>query len=116
MRILLKVVMMIFVMLQTVNLYAQSTEMVNVKFRNNSFMPKKVTFISYSPNEQGNATISYLIMPGFSKTIKYTEGTKVYIANKAQVGTVMNGKRIDNQQAFLFVKKAGSNKVVKLRD
>lgn len=108
--------MMIFVMMQTINLYAQSTEMVKVKFRNNSALPKKVTFISYSPNEQGNATRSYLLMPGFSKKIKYAEGTKVYIANSAQIGTVMSGKRIDNQQAFLVVKKSEAKKVVKLRN
>jgi hypothetical protein len=116
MRKILRIVMIIFVTIQTINLYAQSAELVNVKFRNNSLMPKKVTFISYSPNEQGNATRSHLMMPGFSKKIMYAEGTKVYIANSAQIGTVMSGKRIDNQQAFLVVKKSESNKVVKLRD
>lgn len=88
-------------------------EFVNVILKNNSFLPKNVTVISYAPNETGNGTQGYWLLPGGTKQLKFKVGTKLYLANRKQVGTVMSGKRIDAEKPFLIVTKEDNNQTFK---
>ncbi len=98
-------------------LFAQesSNQTVNVIFKNGTWLPKKYSFISYTPGETGNGTYAYWLLPGFKKTIKYKVGTKVYLADQPQVNVVMSGKRIDNEIPFMIVKVTDNDKVIALK-
>ena len=86
-------------------------ELINIKFKNSSWLPKKCTIISYAPGENGNGTQSYWLLPGGTKEWKFKEGTKLYLANQEQVDVVMSGDRIDNKKPFLIVSKEDRDKV-----
>jgi hypothetical protein len=88
---------------------------VKVIFKNSTWLPKKFTLISYAPGETGNSTFAPWLLPGFTKTIIYTVGTKVYLGTQQQVGIVMSGKRIDNDIPFLIVKESDNEKVISLK-
>ena len=91
-----------------------SEDLIAVKIKNASLWPKKVSLISYQPGETGNGTQIFLLTPGFGKKFRFKEGTKIYIANPDQVGTVMGGNRIDGEKPFLIVQKTDAGKVFKL--
>jgi len=71
---------------------------VEVKFVNSSLLPKKITFITYQPSQQGNGTTGALILPKGNKKFQLEVGTKVFLANKAQVDVVMSGASLVNQK------------------
>ena len=91
---------------------AQNTQpaTVTVKLKNSSFLPKKVTIITYQPGDTGNGTEQVTMMPKAAKTLSYQEGTRIYLADAKQVGVVMSGKRIDKEKPFLVVKKEDAGK------
>jgi hypothetical protein len=90
-------------------------KLVKMTFKNSSWLPKKFSLISYAPGESGNSTYAYWLLPGFSKTITYSVGTKVYVSNQKQVNLVMSGKRIDNDTPFLIVKESDNDKIISLK-
>ena len=90
-------------------------KLVKITFKNSSWLPKKFSLISYSPGETGNSTYAYWLLPGFTKTITYSVGTKVYVSTQKQVGIVMSGKRIDNDTPFLIVKESDNEKIISLK-
>ena len=90
-------------------------KLVKMTFKNSSWLPKKFSMISYAPGETGNSTYAYWLLPGFTKTITYSVGTKVYVSTQKQVGIVMSGKRIDNDTPFLIVKESDNEKVISLK-
>lgn len=102
--------------LTTVLAFAQQSNNPTIKIgiKNASLLPKKVSLIAYEPGETGNSTQIFVLMPGFGKKLRFKEGTKVYIANNEQVGTVMSGNRIDTDKPFLVVKKEDAGKDFKL--
>jgi len=91
---------------------AQNTQpaTVTVKLKNSSFLPKKVTIITYQPGDTGNGTVQVTMMPKAAKTLRYEEGTRIYLADAKQVGVVMSGKRIDKEKPFLVVKEEDAGK------
>jgi len=95
---------------------AISTDSSSIPFyvKNNSFFPKKVTFIIYQPQQEGNNTRIKWFLP-FQK-VKFTllAKSKIYIATAAQVDMVMQGKRIDNDQPFILVDKEINNTTFRL--
>ncbi len=90
-----------------------NADLITIKLKNSSWLPKKCTIISYSPGENGNGTQSYWLLPGGTKEWPFKEGTKLYLANQKQVDVVMSGKSIDNGQPFLIVSKNDKDKVFK---
>ena len=86
---------------------------ITIILKNSSLLPIKCTVISYAPNETGNGTQGCMLAPLGTKKLTFKEGTKLYLANGAQVNTVMSGKRIDNNQPFLVVKKEDNNQTFK---
>jgi hypothetical protein len=97
-----------------VALAQQEDQMITVTIRNSSLLPKKITVISYQPGETGNGTTGVMLWPVGSRKFKFKEGTKIYIATDEQVGTVMSGKRIDQDKPFLVVTKASEGKSFEL--
>jgi hypothetical protein len=85
-------------------------EFVRFKLRNNSMFPTKLSVISYRPDENGNGTNAFVILPYASKTYNFPVGTKIYLASQEQVNTVMSGAKISDQLPFLLVKKEDNNK------
>ncbi len=87
-----------------------SLELVRFKLRNNSLFPTKLSVISYRPDENGNGTNAFVILPYATKTYRFPVGTKIYLASQEQVNTVMSGTKISDQPPFLLVKKEDNNK------
>jgi hypothetical protein len=103
-----------FCLISLVTMAQQSSEdLITLKFKNSSWLPKKCTIISYTPGENGNGTQSDWLLPGGTKEWKFKEGTKLYLANQEQVDVVMGGERIDNKKPFLIVRKENRGKVIK---
>ena len=90
-----------------------SSTPINIILKNSAFLPKKIVVISYSPGDAGNGTQGCFLMPSATKKFSFKVGTKLYLANKNQVDTVMSGKRIDEGKPFLLVKKEDNNQVFK---
>jgi hypothetical protein len=87
-----------------------AVEYVSFKLRNNSLLPAKVSVISYRPDEKGNGTTAFVMMPYGTKSYRFPVGTKIYLASQEQVNTAMSGAKISDQPPFLIVKKEDKNK------
>ena len=83
--------------------------------RNNSLMPHKYAVIGYEPGVTGNWTSISTVMPGAQLGFKCPVGTKIYLANDQQVGTVMGGGSIRSDAPFLVVKAEDAGKSFKLK-
>jgi len=83
-------------------------------FKNNSIFPKKVTFIIYQPQVEGNSTLVKWFLPFQKKKFEVPVKSKIYLATDSQVDTVMQGKRIDNNKPFLSVNEKMNNSILKL--
>ncbi len=86
---------------------------ITIILKNSSLLPRKLSIVFYAPNEIGNGTQGCMLAPFGTKKLTFKEGTKIYLANDAQVNTVMSGKRIDTNQPFLVVKKEDNNQIFK---
>ena len=84
--------------------------LISFKIKNNGLLPAKVTVISYRPDQTGNGTNGFLLIPYGSKSFSFPIGTKLYIANSNQVKSVMSGAKISDQAPFLLVKKEDAGK------
>ena len=84
--------------------------LISFKLKNNRVLPAKVTVIFYRPDQTGNGTNGFLLIPYGSKLFNFPVGTKIYIANSKQVKTVMSGAKISDQVPFLLVKKEDAGK------
>lgn len=91
-----------------------SIPLVTVRFRNNSMMPRKISIITYRPDEAGNGTKIMMLMPMGNTKQELPVGTKVYFADEKQVDSVMSGQRIDGSKPFLVVKKEDKGKTINI--
>lgn len=71
--------------------------------KNNSLLPKKVTFIIYQPQQVGNNTIVKWFLPFQKVKFDLPVRSKIYVATDSQVDTVMQGRRIDGDKPFVSV-------------
>lgn len=90
--------------------------MVSFKLRNNSILPKKVAFVTYEPGQTGNGTNIFIMGPYGTSRRRLPIGTKVYLADNAQVDIVMSGKRLDSGKPFLTVTKEDAGKTFNIAD
>lgn len=104
----------LLLMASWVTAQTQEPKQVSVYLKNVRLLPKKVTLISYSPNETGNGTNGYILFPGVKKLITYPIGTKLYLASSKQVGVVMSGNRIDKDPPLFIVSASDANKIIKV--
>ncbi len=95
---------------QTANSLQNKPAFIAFKLKNYYVLPAKVTVISYRPDQPGNGTNGFLLIPYGSKSLRFPAGTKIYLANSQQVNTVMSGATITEQVPFLVVKKEDSGK------
>jgi hypothetical protein len=69
---------------------------VTITFKNNSVLPRKYTFVTYwTKDRSNNATEGVVLAPYATKTITDVVGTELFLANSAQINTVMSGKKIE---------------------
>jgi putative oxidoreductase len=90
------------------------TSKVQFYLKNNSILPKKVTFIIYQPQQEGNNTLVKWFLPFQKVKFELPVKSKIYMASDSQVDTVMQGKRIDSDKPFLSVDKKMNNATLKL--
>lgn len=83
--------------------------------RNNSLLPKKVTFIIYQPRQEGNNTRVKWFLPFQKATFELPVYSKIYIATHSQVDRVMQGGRIDTDEPFITVDEKINNTTLPLR-
>lgn len=63
--------------------------------RNTSLLPKKVVVITYQPSEEGrNGATTVVLAPKSSRSFNLEVGTKVFLADGAQVDYVMSGSNL----------------------
>ena len=113
----MKTVILAFILSVVVNFHASAQtnktttlEMVSFKLKNNHITPKKVTLISYRPDEKGNGTSGFMLFSYATKKLRFPVGSKLFLANNKQVDVVMSGNSISNQKPFLEVKKEDDGK------
>jgi len=90
------------------------TSKVHFYVKNNSLFPKKVTFIIYQPQVEGNKTSVKWFLPFQKLKFQLPVKSKIYLATDSQVKTVMQGKRIDGDKPFVIVDKNINNTTLKL--
>lgn len=105
---------LLLVVAVTVASAQQTDRLVTIRIKNSSLLPRKITVISYQPGDTGNGTTGVLLLPVGTRKFKFKDGTKIYIATDEQVGTVMSGKRIDQDKPFLVVTKEKEGKSFEL--
>ncbi|MEZ0611292.1 hypothetical protein ACAW74_22465 [Fibrella sp. WM1] len=88
---------------------------VPIRLRNSGLLPKRVALISYEPGERGNGTTILTLLPRMSKAFTFPIGTRLYLADDAQVNTVMSGRSIDNGKPFHVVTLGDASGTVDLR-
>lgn len=88
---------------------------ISFKIKNNSILPRKVTVISYRPDEPGNGTSGYFVGSYATRKLRFPIGTKIYLANSQQVDVVMSGARITDDLPFLIVNKEDEGKVFDIK-
>jgi Putative auto-transporter adhesin, head GIN domain len=89
-------------------------EMIKFKLRNNSMMPTKLSVISYRPDENGNGTNAFYLLPYGTRSFTFPVDTKIFLATQNQVNTVMSGASIVQQVPFLVVKKENNHKTINI--
>jgi hypothetical protein len=92
----------------------QGAKTVTFKFKNNSILPHKYTFITYAPNSKGNGTFGDVFIPNGTKEFKVLVGTKIYLADRKEVKVVMSGTSLTGEP-FYTVKLEDDGKVINLR-
>jgi hypothetical protein len=102
-RKIFAVILLLVSLFSTILAQNDKPQNVKVRFRNNSIAFRKVTIITYFPTEAGNSTEGLVLAPYFSTVKKYAVGTKIYFADKKQVGIVMSGDKL-NGTPFMVVK------------
>ncbi len=90
-------------------------QQISVTFKNNSILPRKYTFISYqTADRSSNATEGVMLAPYATKTITDVVGTEIFLADNAQINTVMGGRKIEGK-AFWVFKNEDNGKIINLR-
>lgn len=84
-----------------------------VALRNNSWLIRKFTIVSYPPGEKGNNTVVMILGPGMRRSFQFAEGTRVYAATSRQTDVVMSGKPL-NDKPLLVVACKDDGRIVPL--
>jgi uncharacterized membrane protein len=111
---IIAILLMFFASLSSIFAQAKNDKMVGVKFKNNSILPRKYTFITYAPNSKENGTFGDIIIPNGTKELKVVVGTKIYLANRKQIDVVMGGNQLTGEP-FYIAKLEDDGKVINLR-
>jgi hypothetical protein len=98
------------------SIFAQdkTPKVVSVKFKNNSMLPRKYTFVTYAPYAKDNGTIGDIIIPNGTKELKVVVGTKIYLADRKDVKVVMGGNQLTGDP-FYIATLEDDGKVINLR-
>ena len=89
-------------------------KIVTFKFKNNSILPHKYTFITYAPNSKENGTTGDIILPNGTREFKVLVGTKIYLADRKEVKVVMGGNQLTGNP-FYIAQLEDDGKVINLR-
>lgn len=79
-------------------------------------LPTRLSVISYRPDEKGNGTNVFVMIPYGTRAYRFPVGTKIYLASVEQVNTVMSGARIADQPPFLLLKKEDNNRTFNINN
>lgn len=101
-----------FLILISATVFGQNSN-IKIKFKNNSYLPHRYTFVIYKANQKTNATIGKFLGPNTIVIFELTEGSKVYLADSKDVDMVMSGNVLEGPP-FYIVSKSSSNKIVNL--
>ena len=113
--IILTILVIFFTSFSAVNAQDKKEKMITFKFKNNSILPHKYTFITYAPNSKENGTVGDIFIPNATKEFKVLVGTKIYLANRKEVKIVMGGNQLAGEP-FYVVKLEDDGRVINLRE
>lgn len=105
---------MFFASFSSVSAQDKGEKIITFKFKNNSVLPRKYTFITYAPNSKQNGTVGDFIIPNGTKEFKVIVGTKIYLADRKEVKIVMGGNQLYGEP-FYVAKLEDDGKVINLR-
>jgi hypothetical protein len=89
-------------------------EKVPFYLKNNRAWPRRVTFIIYQPQQEGNNTRVKWFLPFQKVKFNLPPKSKIYLATESQVDIVMQGKRIDQDPPFIIVGENLKHKTLEL--
>jgi putative oxidoreductase len=92
------------------------TSKVQFYLKNNSILPKKITFIIYHPQQEGNNTLVKWFLPYQKVKFELPVKSKIYMASDSQVNTVMEGRSIERDKPFISVDEKIDNSILKLNN
>ncbi len=111
---IIAILLIFFTSFSSVFAQDKDNKTVTFKFKNNSILPHKYTFITYAPNSKENGTVGDFIIPNGTKEFKVVVGTKIYLADRKDVKVVMGGNKLTGEP-FFIVKLEDDGKVINLR-
>jgi len=82
--------------------------------KNNSILAKKITFIIYRYQQQGNITLRQWFLPSQKVKFDLPVKSKIFITTDSQVNRVMQGKRIVSAEPFLRVDEKINDTIMRL--
>ncbi len=100
---------------QTTVAAAADSSQVRFYVENNSLLPKKVTFIIYQPQQDGNNTLVKWFLPFQKVRFELPVKSKIYLATDSQVEKVMQGGRISSDTPFIYVDETINQATMKLK-
>ena len=109
------IIVIFFISLSSVFAQNQEGKIITFKFKNNSLLPYKYTFITYAPNSKSNGTFGDVLIPNGTKEFKVLVGTKIYLAGRNEVKVVMGGNQLTGQP-FYIAKSEDDGKIINLRN
>lgn len=76
-----------------------------IQLKNNSLLPQKFKLVSYEPGTPGNGTQTFFLLPWFSKSLNFREGTRLFLVNQKQIDTVMSGNSLEGKPWYVVREK-----------
>ncbi len=111
---IIAILVFFFTSFSSVHAQDAKAKTVTFKFKNNSILPHKYTFITYAPNSKENGTVGDVFIPNGTKEFKVLVGTKIYLADRKEVKIVMGGNQLAGEP-FYIVKLEDDGKIINLR-
>lgn len=87
------------------------TEQVFIQLKNNSLLPRKFKLVSYEPGTPGNGTQTFFLLPNFSKSLSFREGTRLFLVNQKQIDTVMSGNPLIGKPWYVLTGKDNNQSI-----
>jgi archaellum component FlaF (FlaF/FlaG flagellin family) len=95
--------------------FAQTTEKVTLKLKNNGLLPREFKFLERHPDTKEPNVFTAYILPGQSYTVKLKVGTSLAQVSQKEINATMQGQNVRGKP-LLVVKSDNDGKTIQLID